>query len=151
MLLAPPDRAGRNAGGMTVAPADPDRHPAAPRTRLRPRPAVLRGTTRRTETPVGEALVTVNTTEEGEPFEVFVRAGQAGSDLAGLAEAIGRLCSLCLQLPGEVAGAARLRAIADELRGIGGAQSLGPGRARSLADAVARVLGGEDAAGDDAV
>jgi ribonucleoside-diphosphate reductase alpha chain len=86
--------------------------------------------------------VTLNETAEGEPFEVFVGVGKAGSDLAGLAEAIGRLCSLCLQLPGAMAPEERVRAIADQLGGIGGARSPCPDGARSLPDAIARVLDG---------
>ena len=86
--------------------------------------------------------MTLNGTTDGEPFEVFVGVGKAGSDLAGLAEAIGRLCSLCLQLPGAMAPEDRLRAIADQLGGIGGARSHGPDGARSLPDAIARVLAG---------
>ena len=107
---------------------------------------VLRGATRLVETPLGSVLVTVNESRPGEPVQVFVRAGKAGSDLAGFAEAIGRLCSLCLGLPSPTSGEVRLRLIADELAGIGGARgALGAGAARSLPDAVARVLG--DAAG----
>src|SRR5437899_3206358 len=87
---------------------------------------VLRGATRQVETPLGPVLVTVNESGPGEPLQVFVRAGKAGSDLAGFAEAIGRLCSVCLALPSPSPAAARLRLIADELAGIGGARG-GPG------------------------
>jgi ribonucleoside-diphosphate reductase alpha chain len=101
------------------------------------------------ETPLGSVLVTVNESSTGEPVDVFVRAGKAGSDLAGFAEAIGRLCSLCLRLPSSTPGAARLRLIAGELAGIGGARGVLDERtARSLPDAVARALDG--ATGADA-
>jgi hypothetical protein len=102
---------------------------------------VLRGATRLVETPLGAVLVTVNEASPGEPVEVLVRAGKAGSDLAGFAEAIARLCSICLRLPSPISGSARLRLIADELAGIGGARRApDASAARSLPDAVARAL-----------
>jgi ribonucleoside-diphosphate reductase alpha chain len=109
------------------------------------RPRALQGTTYRTETPLGTAFVTVNTREgaEGrEPFEVFLNVGKAGSDIAALAEAIGRLCSLCLRLPCQLPARERVAAIVHQLGGIGGGRALGFGarRVRSLPDAVARVL-----------
>ena len=112
---------------------------------LMPRPRALGGTTYRTETPLGTAFVTVNSREVSdgrEPFEVFLNIGKAGSDIAALAEAIGRLCSLCLRLPGRLPAAERVTAIVGQLAGIGGGRSLGfgAGRVRSLPDAVARVL-----------
>ena|SRR5687768_4242246 len=122
------------AGGEPARPAD--------------RVAVLFGTTRTVETPYGSVLVTVNETASGEPTEVFVRAGQTGSDLAGFAEAIGRLCTLCLRLPSTSPPAARLDLIADELVGIGGAPGASSGRGvRSLPDAVARALAAHAAGG----
>jgi intein/homing endonuclease len=112
---------------------------------LAPRPRVLTGTTYRAETPVGTAFVTVNTRNgksEPEPFEVFLNVGKAGSDIAAIAEAIGRLCSLCLRLPAPLPARARVAAIVDQLAGIGGGRALGFGaqRVRSLPDAVAQVL-----------
>ena len=117
----------------------------APVDGLAPRPRVLAGTTYRAETPVGTAFVTINVREEGanrQPFEVFLNVGKAGSDIAGLSEAIGRLCSLCLRLPGQISARERVAAIVDQLAGIGGGHSLsfGAQRVRSLPDAVARVL-----------
>jgi ribonucleoside-diphosphate reductase alpha chain len=112
---------------------------------LVPRPRTLAGTTYRTETPLGTAFVTVNTRDGAqgrEPFEVFLNVGKAGSDIAALAEAIGRLCSLCLRLPGQLPARERVAAIVGQFGGIGGGRSLGfgPRRVRSLPDAVARVL-----------
>jgi ribonucleoside-diphosphate reductase alpha chain len=105
--------------------------------------------TRRAETPFGPAVVTLNATDADEPFEVFVRVGKAGSDVAGLGEAIGRLCSLCLRVRDEMDGAERLRAIVGELAGIGGARGAGTGCAGSLPDAIARALAGEGIADGD--
>ncbi|HZQ99092.1 MAG TPA: adenosylcobalamin-dependent ribonucleoside-diphosphate reductase [Chloroflexota bacterium] len=91
------------------------------------RPRALEGTTYRTETPLGTAFVTVNTREgaEGrEPFEVFLNVGKAGSDIAALAEAIGRLCSLCLRLPCQLPARERVAAIVHQLGGsVAGARS----------------------------
>lgn len=119
-----------------------------------PRPRLLAGTTYRTETPLGTAFVTVNRREESdedEPFEVFLNVGKAGSDIAGLSEAIGRLCSLCLRLPGQLPARERVAAIVAQLAGIGGGRSLGFGatRVRSLPDAVARVLAEAIGLGDE--
>jgi ribonucleoside-diphosphate reductase alpha chain len=112
---------------------------------LLPRPHALSGTTYRAATPLGTAFVTVNRAEAGRdglPFEVFLNVGKAGSDVAAVAEALGRLCSLCLRLPAAMPARARVEAIVDQLGGIGGASSLGfgPSRVRSLPDALARVL-----------
>jgi ribonucleoside-diphosphate reductase alpha chain len=123
---------------------------------LLPRPRALAGRTCGTETPLGTAFVTVNSrqgTDEMAPFEVFLNVGKAGSDIAALAEAIGRLCSLCLRLSGQPPARERVAAIVGQLGGSGGSRSLGFGarRVRSLPDAVARVL--SEAAGhvaDDA-
>ena len=144
----PPEAAVSHAAD---ADANADQRGAA----LPVRPPVLRGTTRGVDTPLGRVLVTVNDTAAGDAREVLVRAGRAGSDLAAFAEAIGRLCSLCLGLPAPLPPARRLRLLADELGGIGGARALlGPDGARSLPDAVARALAdhaasrrGPDAAG----
>jgi len=66
---------------------------------VRPRPHSLAGATYRMETPIGTAFVTVNQTPGGDPFEVFVQVGKAGSDTMAVAEALGRLISLVLRLP----------------------------------------------------
>jgi len=97
--------------------------PGATTDGLLPCPRALQGTTYRTETPLGTAFVTVNTRKGAggsEPFEVFLNVGKAGSDIAALAEAIGRLCSLCLRLPGRLPARQRVAAIVGQLSGIGG-------------------------------
>src|SRR5437588_112611 len=84
---------------------------------------------------------TVNSDEHG-PLEVFVNVGKAGSDIAALAEALGRLISLNLRVLSPLSQTDRAREIADQLRGIGGSRSVGFGmqQVRSLPDAVARAL-----------
>ena len=50
----------------------------------RPRPKRLHGATYRKETPLGTAYITVNSDERGEPFEVFLNVGKAGSEVAAV-------------------------------------------------------------------
>jgi len=109
---------------------------------LRPRPHVLSGATYRAPTPVGTAFVTINSDLDGNPCEIFITVGRAGSDIAADAEAIGRLISLCLRVPSDLSARSVTEAVIDQLSGIGGSNSLGFGnaRVRSLADAVAKVL-----------
>jgi ribonucleoside-diphosphate reductase alpha chain len=113
--------------------------------RQKPRPERLKGVTYRRETPLGTAFITVNElAEDGEPepFEVFINVGKAGSDIASVSEAIGRLISLCLRMPSPMPPKERVREIVDQLWGIGGGRQLGFGkrRVRSLPDAIAQVL-----------
>ena len=109
--------------------------------KMKARPGVVAGKTYRIETPVGTAFVVVNTTE-GEPFEVFINVGKAGSDIAADAEAIGRLVSLNLRLGFNFSSRDVLEQIIDQLEGIGGGESVGFGKNRilSLADGVAKSL-----------
>ncbi len=109
---------------------------------LRPRPSVLHGRTYRRPTPVGTAWITVNSDETGEPFEVFLNVGKAGSDVAADSEALGRLISLILRIPSPLSPTERLRQVIHQLSGIGGGRSMGFGaqRVRSLPDAIAQVL-----------
>jgi ribonucleoside-diphosphate reductase alpha chain len=108
----------------------------------RPRPAALWGVTYRKETPLGTAFVTVNINGGEHPFEVFLNVGKAGSDVAAVSEALGRLISLVLRLPSPLNPNERLKQVIDQLAGIGGGRTLGFGanRVRSLPDAVAQVL-----------
>jgi ribonucleoside-diphosphate reductase alpha chain len=115
----------------------PPAHPAK-----RPRPGALHGVTYRKETPLGTAFVTVNVNGGEFPFEVFLNVGKAGSDVASVSEALGRLISLVLRLPSPLDPNERLKQVIDQLAGIGGGRTLGFGanRVRSLPDAVAQVL-----------
>jgi ribonucleoside-diphosphate reductase alpha chain len=108
----------------------------------RPRPRRLHGATYRRLTPLGTAYVTVNDTDEGEPFEIFMNVGKAGSDVAAVSEALGRLISLVLRMPSSLTPTERLQQVVFQLNGIGGGRHLGfgPQRVRSLPDAIAQVL-----------
>jgi ribonucleoside-diphosphate reductase alpha chain len=137
--------------GPRAAAASPATRPAV----VKPRPRSLSGRTHRVETPLGTAYIVVNETSEGEPFEVFVSVGKAGSDTMAVAEAMGRLISLALRLPSPLSPRRRLDEIIAQLTGIGGGRPLGfgPQRVLSLPDGIARVLSehvGAAAGGDAA-
>ncbi|NOZ48705.1 MAG: adenosylcobalamin-dependent ribonucleoside-diphosphate reductase [Chloroflexi bacterium] len=106
------------------------------------RPTHLHGITYRQATPVGTAYITVNSTDDAEPFEVFLNVGKAGSDVAAVAEALGRLISYTLRMSSPLSPSERLQQIVYQLGGIGGGRPLGFGaqRVRSLPDAIAQVL-----------
>jgi ribonucleoside-diphosphate reductase alpha chain len=108
---------------------------------IKQRPAVVQGYTRQVNAPEGKVNVTINSDEQG-PFEVFVNVGKAGSDIAALSEALGRLISLNLQILSPLSPVDRAQEISKQLRGIGGSRSVGFGvqQVRSLPDAVARAL-----------
>jgi ribonucleoside-diphosphate reductase alpha chain len=107
-----------------------------------PRPLQLEGVTYKVETPVGHTYLTINFNEKKEPFEVFMTIGKGGSDVAAMAEALGRMISLNLRLTNGLSPRERIRQIVAQLIGIGGARSVGFGkdRVRSLPDAVAKIL-----------
>ncbi len=109
---------------------------------VRPRPHALEGCTYRMGTPLGTAYITINRNGDGEPFEVFLNVGKAGSDTAAVAEAIGRLISLVLRIPSPLTATRRMQQVINQLKGIGGGRPLGFGRdrIRSLPDGVAQVL-----------
>ncbi|GHO65028.1 ribonucleoside-diphosphate reductase, adenosylcobalamin-dependent [Ktedonobacter sp. SOSP1-52] len=108
---------------------------------IKERPAVVHGYTRQVRAPEGKINITINSDEQG-PLEVFVTLGKAGSDIAALSEALGRLISLNLQLLSPLSQMDRAKVITEQLRGIGGSRSVGFGvqQVRSLPDGVARAL-----------
>lgn len=103
----------------------------------------LSGSTYKVQTPQGRAFITVNKDQTGKPMEVFLNVGKAGSDVAALSEALGRLMSgwLCASRD----SARTVKEIISQLVGIGGAKSVGYGKNRvaSVPDAVAKVLADE--------
>jgi len=98
----------------------------------RSRPEMLRGTTRRIETPLGTLYVTITEDELGQPFEIFMSLGKAGGALMADVEAIGRLISLALRSGIPISGIHR------QLRGISSdrAVGLGPSKVMSVPDAI---------------
>jgi ribonucleoside-diphosphate reductase alpha chain len=111
-------------------------------TTVKPRPRTLRGVTYRIDTPLGTGYVHVNQGPSGEPFEIFLNVGKAGSDVQADAEALGRLISLILRMPSPLSPRDRVEEIVKQLDRIGGRRDagIGPGRVRSIPDAIAQVL-----------
>jgi ribonucleoside-diphosphate reductase alpha chain len=107
-----------------------------------PLPTHRSGITVSRATPFGTIHVTSTHDEHGEPFEVFITIGKAGSDLQADVEALGRLISLTLRLDSPVSRLQRLKLVISQLEGIGGARSfgMGPNRVLSLPDAVGATL-----------
>jgi ribonucleoside-diphosphate reductase alpha chain len=122
----------------TVTPAAP----ALWHDTKKPRPKALPGKTYNIETPVGKAFITINENGGTQPFEVFINTAKAGSEIAAVSEAIGRLISYILRMASPVAPMDRMREVIVQLIGIGGGRSLGFGinRVRSLPDGIGQVL-----------
>jgi ribonucleoside-diphosphate reductase alpha chain len=108
---------------------------------IRSRPAVVHGYTRNMKAPEGTVNITLNSDDEG-LLEVFVNVGRAGSDIAALAEALGRLTGVLLRLPSPLTPEERTREVVNQLRGIGGSRTVGFGleQVRSLPDAIGLAL-----------
>jgi ribonucleoside-diphosphate reductase alpha chain len=104
----------------------------AQRRAKRTRPDLLRGTTRRMETPLGTMYLTITEDDRGQPFEMFVTLGKAGGAAMADVEAMGRLISLALRSGIPIMELHRqLRGIASD-RPIG----LGPNKVLSVPDAI---------------
>lgn len=129
--------------GVLSRKEEPKPEPAKPPLYdIMPRPVMIKGATYQIDTPVGRAFITINTDEKGEPFEVFINIGKAGTDVFAMAEGLGRVISLILRINSSLVGKKKLELIIEQLFGIGGAKTLGFGdnKIRSLPDAVAKVL-----------
>ncbi len=98
----------------------------------RSRPDLLRGATRRLETPLGTMYVNITEDDKGQPFEVFISLGKAGGALMADVEAIGRLISLALR------SGIPMPEIYRQLRGISSDRvvGLGPHKVLSVPDAI---------------
>src|SRR2546428_184039 len=98
----------------------------------RSRPDLLKGATRRVETPLGTMYVNITEDDKGQPFEVFISLGKAGGALMADVEAIGRLISLALR------SGIPLREVYRQLRGISSDRVgwLGPNKVLSVPDAI---------------
>ncbi len=98
----------------------------------RSRPELLRGCTRRIETPLGTLYVTITEDDRGQPFEMFMSLGKAGGALMADVEAVGRLISLALR------SGIPIEEIYRQLRGISSdrVSGLGPHKVLSVPDAI---------------
>ncbi|MGI9078758.1 MAG: vitamin B12-dependent ribonucleotide reductase [Gemmatimonadaceae bacterium] len=104
----------------------------AQRRAKRSRPDLLRGTTRRIETPLGTMYVTITEDDLGQPFEVFITLGKAGGSAMADVEAMGRLISLALR------SGIPIMELHRQLRGIASDRpmGLGPNKVLSVPDAI---------------
>jgi ribonucleoside-diphosphate reductase alpha chain len=98
----------------------------------RSRPELLKGSTRRVETPLGTLYVTITEDDKGQPFEMFMTLGKAGGALMADVEAIGRLISLALR------SGIPMHEVHRQLRGISSDRvtGLGPNKVLSVPDAI---------------
>src|SRR5690348_2195728 len=98
----------------------------------RSRPDLLKGATRRVETPLGTMYVTITEDDRGQPFEVFISLGKAGGALMADVEAIGRLISLALR------SGVPMQEVYRQLRGISSDRvvGLGANKVLSVPDAI---------------
>ncbi|MDQ3696759.1 MAG: vitamin B12-dependent ribonucleotide reductase [Gemmatimonadota bacterium] len=104
----------------------------AQRRAKRSRPDLLRGTTRRIETPLGTMYVTITEDDKAQPFEVFITLGKAGGAAMADVEAMGRLISLALR------SGIPIMQLHKQLRGIASDRpiGLGPNKVLSVPDAI---------------
>src|SRR6266850_7036544 len=98
----------------------------------RSRPDLLKGATRRVETPLGTMYVNITEDDKNQPFEVFISLGKAGGALMADVEAMGRLISLALR------SGIPMKEIYRQLRGISSDRviGLGPNKILSVPDAI---------------
>ncbi len=110
----------------------------AQRRAKRSRPDLLRGTTRRIETPLGTMYVTITEDDRNQPFEVFITLGKAGGAAFADVEAMGRLISLSLR------SGIPIMEIHKQLRGIASDRpiGLGPNKVLSVPDAIGIAIEG---------
>ena len=129
------------AGSASSSIGSGSPNPALQRRRWQHRPQKLTGATYEWPTPLGKAFITVNELD-GEPVEVFVNVGKAGSDVAAASEALGRLVTLFLKHADIPDVERKVGYLIDHLSNIGGSTSVGFGenRVTSVPDAVAKTL-----------
>ena len=141
VLMLKDDSAGK-AAEKPAAEAKPNQRIFRFEHAVEPLPAQRSGTTISKHTSLGTVHTTSNHDENGEPFEVFITIGKAGSDLQADAEALGRLVSLMLRIASPLTRRERMELIISQLEGIGGSHSvgMGPNRILSLPDALASTL-----------
>jgi ribonucleoside-diphosphate reductase alpha chain len=109
---------------------------------IAPRPTEAMGKMFVIPTHFGKMTMDVHMDDNGEPFEVIVNVGAAGSDLMADAVGMGMLVSKMLRLRSDVPVRERIEIIVDTLKNIGGSGSygFGPNRVTSLASAISKGL-----------
>lgn len=116
--------------------------PAQAGPSIAPRPTEAIGKMFVIPTHFGKMTLDVHMDDAGEPFEIIVNVGAAGSDLMADAVGMGMLVSKLLRLRSDVPVRERIQIIVDTLKNIGGSGSygFGPNRVTSLASAIAKGL-----------
>jgi ribonucleoside-diphosphate reductase alpha chain len=116
--------------------------PAPTGPAIAPRPIEAIGKMFVIPTHFGKMTLDVHMDDEGEPFEIIVNVGAAGSDLMADAVGMGMLVSKLLRLRSDVPVRERIEIVIDTLKNIGGSGSygFGPNRVTSLASAIAKGL-----------
>jgi ribonucleoside-diphosphate reductase alpha chain len=106
------------------------------RRQKRSRPELLRGSTRRLQTPLGDLYVTITEDDKGQPFEIFMSLGKVGGALMADVEAIARMISLALR------SGIPMKEVYRQLRGISSDRAIGfgPQKVLSVPDAVGIAL-----------
>ncbi len=109
---------------------------------LRPRPTEAVGKMFVIPTHFGKMTLDIHQDDFGEPFEIIVNVGAAGSDLMADAVGMGMLVSKMLRLRSDVPVRERIEIVIDTLKNIGGSGSygFGPNRVTSLASAISKGL-----------
>lgn len=101
----------------------------------KPRPRIVPGQTYRVETAEGDVYITINYDEREMPYELFIRAGQVGTNTTGYLDAIAKLISEMLR-----SGIHPYR-IVKQLRGIKtNPYGLGLARILSTPDAIGKTI-----------
>ena len=122
-------------------PSNQEQSVKASNVEVYPVPPLINGRTYRKETPAGTARVVINEVD-GNPFEVFMLLGRAGSEVQSFMESLGRVISLYLRSNGNLTPRRKLELVAEQLKGIGGANQMGfgPGRVLSVVDGIGQLL-----------
>jgi hypothetical protein len=124
---------------LRLAPVpEPAAQPAEPAGGLHPRgrPPVTTGHTLRMNTGCGNLYVTINESDDGQPFELFNHMGKAGGCAASQNEAIGRLISYALRC------GASLEPLIKQLKGVSCHRPAWgeDGKISSCSDAIGKAL-----------
>ncbi len=123
----------KSAVAKTPAVVEP---PAPVTQRPKARGEIAFGITKKMKTGCGNLYVTINSDEEGRPFEIFTQIGKAGGCVASQCEAMGRMTSLALRSGTEP------QEIVKQMRGISCHLPVGygGGKVMSCADAMAQAM-----------
>jgi len=115
--------------------------------KLRPRKNELPSKSIRTETPVGTAWIHINRDPEqaNSIVDLFVSIGKPGTDINAYGDAFARLISMTFRLTPAAQYEKVAEIIINQLKDIGGAETIGFGenKVKSLADAISKALAKE--------